>query len=85
MVGEKKAYRILYEAEIEIFGVDEDGYNYWKDNEPSDQEFMEAIEHDIRSALNREDSCLRQLNYWTSTQKVNRLSVQRIKQYPKKM
>jgi len=28
MVEERKVYRILYEAELEIYGVDEEGYNY---------------------------------------------------------
>jgi len=79
MVEEKKVYRILYEAEIEIYGVDEQGYNYWKDNEPSDRDFIEAIKYDIKKALGMEDSYFTQLNYWTSDEKVRRLLVERVR------
>jgi len=79
MVEEKKVYRILYEGEIEIYGVDEEGYNYWKDNEPSDQDFKKALKHDINNAFCREDSALMQLNYWTSNERIKKLLVERVK------
>jgi len=84
MVDEKKVFKILYEVLIEVYGVDEEGYDCWKDNEPSDQDFIEAIKYDVRKAFSREDSCLTQLNYWTHDEKIERLSVERIRRYPKK-
>jgi len=68
----------LYEAEIEIYGVDEEGYNCWLDNEPSDQDFKKAIKYDIRNAFCREDSALTQLNYWTSNERIKKLLIERV-------
>jgi len=47
MVEEKRVYRVLYEAELEIYGVDEDGYNYWLVFEPTDDDFKKALKDDI--------------------------------------
>jgi hypothetical protein len=78
MVEEKKVYRILYEAELEIYGVDDEGHNYWKDNKPSDLDFKKAIKYDLDNAFCREDSALMQLNYWTSNERIKKLVVKRV-------
>jgi len=51
MVEEKKVYKILYKAEILIYGVDEEGRVYWKDNESSDKNFVETRKYYIGNAF----------------------------------